>query len=99
MLIIFIACQFVVLVAVVVVVVAGIAEKRAERAHDDNANGVRLCCAVLCCAVLCCVVLGHCLVIGRDVKVLHTSTEGDDVDSQFATGNCRIRDIATTSNM
>lgn len=56
MLIIFIACQFVVLaVVVVVVVVAGIAEKRAERAHDDNANGVRLCCAVLCCVALCCV--------------------------------------------
>lgn len=91
MLIIFIACQFVVLA--VVVVVAGIAEKRAERAHDDNANGVRLCCVVLRC-----VVLGHCLVIGRDVKVLHTSTEGDDVDSQFATGNCRIRDIATTTS-
>lgn len=53
MLIIFIACQFVVLA--VVVVVAGIAEKRAERAHDDNANGVRLCCAVLCCVALCCV--------------------------------------------
>lgn len=55
MLIIFIACQFVVLA--VVVVVAGIAEKRAERAHDDNANGVRLCCTVLCCAVFCCVAL------------------------------------------
>lgn len=87
MLIIFIACQFVVLVAG--------RERDRERARERERAAMIMLMAFAVVLGLCWIVLGHCLVIGRVVKVLHTSTEGDDVDSQFATGNRQLATLAT----